>query len=140
VVGGGAAAVWGGSTTSGADPAVAAAVKAATSASVATLQGAYWIVLLERDPTSGEFRSLHGTATANGAGSLTLFSTSNTEGTIAVEPPQPTTYTVAADGTLTVDAGGNGLRGGVSQDGSFAVVGGGTAIGSSPTIVLLCRK
>lgn len=140
VAAGGRAAVWGGSTTSGEAPVMSVVVKEATSAGLATLQGAYWMVLLERNPGSDDFRSLSGTATSNGAGSLTLLATSNTEGVIAAEPLQTTTYTVTANGKLTVDAGGSVLVGGVSQDGSFAVVGGGTAAGTNPMIVLLCRK
>jgi hypothetical protein len=64
----------------------------------------------------------------------------NTEGVITSEPPQTTTYTVAANGKFTVDAGGNVLQGGISQDGRYAVLGGGTVAGSEPTLVLLVRK
>jgi hypothetical protein len=140
VAAGGLVGIWSGGLEAGSTPIMVAAVKAATSAGLATLQGSYWIVLLERDQGSREFRSIHGSAVANGAGSVTLFSTSNSEGVFVTEAPQTTTYTVAADGTLTVDAGGSGLRGGISQDGSFAVLGGGTLAGSNPTICLLCRK
>jgi hypothetical protein len=137
----GVLAVWAGGTDAfDPVPAVAVALRAATSAGPATFRGEYWIVSLARDPASGEFRSLHGTASANGAGSVTLASVANTEGVITSEPPQTTTYTVAANGKFTVDAGGNVLQGGISQDGRYAVLGGGTVAGSEPTILLLLRK
>ena len=140
VADGGAVAIWGGATNGPESPGIAVAIKAASAAGLATLQGSYWIVGLARDPVSDDFRSFHGTAVADGIGNVTLLSTSNTEGVIATEPPQPTTYTVAPNGKLTVAAGGDALVGGVSADGRFAVVGGGTTPGSEPTICVLCRK
>jgi hypothetical protein len=133
--------LWSGNMSSGGTPpAVAAALREATSAGLATFQGEYWIVCLARDPVSGDFRSFHGTASANGAGSVILTSTANTEGTITAEPPQTTTYSVAANGKFTVDAGGDAIQGGISQDGKYAILGGGTVAGSAPTICVLCRK
>jgi hypothetical protein len=140
VFAGGQAAIWGGSTTAGPGPEIGVAVKEATSAGLATLQGAYWLVLLERDPVSDDFRSLHGTAMADGAGNLTLLATSNTEGVLAAEPLQTTTYSVGAAGKLAVDAGGSLLVGGVTQDGSFAAIAGGITPGSNPTIAIFRRK
>jgi hypothetical protein len=140
VVAGGAVALWGGSTNDGQSPVVTVVIRESTGAGLATLEGAYWLVLLERDAGTGEFRSLHGTATADGAGALTLLATSNVEGVLAPEPLQTTTYTVSPIGRLTVDAGGSALVGGVSQDGSFAALGGGTAPGSNPTLAILARK
>jgi hypothetical protein len=140
VVDGGSAAIWGGSTTGTSSPAMFVAVKEAASTTVATLQGAYWAVAIERDPVSDEFRSLHGTATADGAGGLTLLATVNTEGVLAPEPLQSTVYAVTASGQLTIDPAGSALVGGVTQDGSFAAVAGGTTPGSNPILLILRRK
>lgn len=137
---GGDVAVWAGSTTDMQSPNLLVALRAPASAGPGTLQGAYWAVLLERDPGSDEFRSLYGTVTADGVGGITLAATSNTEGVLAVEPPQSTTYSVSPGGKLSVDAGGNLLAGGITGDGRYAALGGGLAAGSNPTIVLLCRK
>jgi hypothetical protein len=140
VIKGGAVAVFGGSVTAGDAPGLLVFVRAAVSASDATFQGAYWAVTLSRDAVTGEFRSQTGTVTSDGAGNLTLEAVSNTEGTFVVEPPQPATYGVAADGTLTVGGGGHTMVGAITEDGSFAVAGGGTSPGSDPILVLLCRK
>jgi hypothetical protein len=140
VVNGSSAAIWGGSTTDTTAPSVLVAVKHAASSTVATLQGAYWIVSIQRDPITDEFVSFHGTATADGAGGISLLVTTNTEGVLAAQPLQSTAYAVTASGQLTIDPANSALVGGVSQDGSFAAVAGGTTLGSNPILVILRRK
>jgi hypothetical protein len=136
----GALALWAGSTDASAPTSITFAVREATSAGLGTFQGAYWIVVFERDPIGAEFRSLTGTATSSGTGSVSFVGTSNTEGTIAAEPASATTYTVTPNGRLTVAAGGSNFAGGVTGDGRFAVLGGGTTGGSWPSLVVFCRK
>jgi hypothetical protein len=140
VLSGGAVAVWAGSTTATENPAIHVAVKAGATAGLSTLQGEYWAVAIRRDPVTDDFTSLTGTVTSDGVGGVTLLATANTEGVITVDPPQPTTYLLSATGQLTIDPAGSVLVGGVTQDGSFAAVAGGTSPGSDPILLILCRK
>jgi hypothetical protein len=140
VSGDGAVGLWGGGLVAGQLVATVIAVRETSAAGPGTFQGRYWVVSFERDPAGGDFRSFTGTATSDGSGGLTLVGTSNTEGVIAAEPPGATTYTVTPTGRLTVDAGGSVLAGGVTADGRFAALGGGTTLGSPPTLVVLARK
>jgi hypothetical protein len=140
VVEGGDLAVFGGGITTGQMPATMVLLRAATAASAATFSGSYWIVSLSRDASTGDYRSLTGTLTADGAGALTLVGTSDTEGALVDEPAATAAYSVAADGTLTVNDGATTLVGGVTADGRFAVLGGAVTSGSDPTLAILCRK
>ena len=140
VVKGGAVAVFGGAVSGDDGPGMLVLVRGASGASNATFRGAYWVVTIARDAVTGDFRSQWGTVTTDGAGNLTLTAVANLEGTFSTVPPQAATYSVAANGTLTVIGGGNTMVGAVTQDGSFAVAGGGTNAGSDPILVLLCKK
>jgi hypothetical protein len=138
VVSGGDLAIWGGSTTAAQSPGLLVVARAATSASLATFQGDYWIVRLARNPVLGGYASSVGSATADGAGGLSLELTTNDEGTV-ISGAGTTTYTVAGDGALTIGFS-QPLPGGITEDGRFAVLGGASGTAASPSICLLVRK
>lgn len=130
----------GGSTTDTQAPRSFAMVRPSTAASLATFSGTYAIVGLQYEVTSGEYTSLTGTATADGAGSLTVAFTENKEGTIATPAPDTVAYSVAPDGGLTVLTGGESFLGGVSPTGDYAVLGGATTSGPLLGYFVLVRQ
>jgi hypothetical protein len=137
VVAGGALAIWGGPTTAG-GPALIVVVRAATSATLATLSGDYWFVRVARNVVTGDYLGITGTLTADGLGNYTVSATTNNEGSIA-EGSTASTYTVAADGVLVLSFG-QPNPGGITQDGRFAILGGALGPLAPPAIGLLVRK
>ena len=137
---GGDLVIVGGATTDTQAPRSFAMVRPSTAASLATFSGTYAIVGLQYEVTSGAYTSLTGTATADGAGSLTVAFTENKEGTITMQPPDTVAYSVAPNGGLTVLTGGESFRGGVSPTGDYAVLGGTTTSGPVLGYFLLVRQ
>jgi hypothetical protein len=128
-----------GGTTGGEIPVVLAFVKAASSASLSTFSGSYAVVSFELDAVLGLI-SVTGLADADGSGAVTRTGTANTDGVIAASPALPGTYTVSPDGTVHLTAAGDTFLGGISQDGQFVVLGGGTNAGSNPTFQVYVRR
>jgi hypothetical protein len=123
-----------GSEQAGGFPTILVFLRAATTASVATFSGTYAMVELRYAASITTFSSITATAQADGAGAFSFAGTQNEEGTIAPILGN-STYTVAADGALTIDS----IRGAVSPDGRFAVLG---TVGANfgPSIRLLVRR
>jgi hypothetical protein len=138
VVAGGALGIWGGSTTANHQPALLVVVKAGLSATLATLRGEYWVVLLIRRAPTGGYISGYGEATADGLGGLALTRRLNLEG-MSNAGTEPGTYTVGAGGTLGLALGSVALVGGISDDGRFALAGGELDT-AGPMLYLLVRK
>ena len=65
----------------------------------------------------------------------------NVDGVVGPWPAAVTndSYTVAADGTLSVTTAGTTLVGGVSPSGDYAVLAGGTTLGSLPQLWFMVR-
>ncbi len=105
------------------------------SASNATLSGTYQLVGIERE--SGGFTSLTGSAEANGSGSITASFTRNSDGFISISGPDVVPYSVAADGTLTVDGA---LTGGVAPGGAYGLIAGPTTGTDGPRMFVLMRR
>lgn len=133
--------IAGGGTTNGDDPLMSFLVRGGTGLNDSALSGEYWVTGIESDPGTA-FTSFSGTISANGAGALSIAATQFDE--ISVSPlAGAATYSVAADGILTVNRTGlplENIRGAVSPDGRFAVMVGGSENGSRPILMVLCRK
>jgi hypothetical protein len=138
---GGSVAVLGGAVEpAGALPAVQVFVRASAAATSATFAGSYWFVALMRDPVTREYRTLTGSAEADGGGTASWTATANLEGRVTPGIVDAGAYAVAADGALTLETVSGTLSGGVSEDGRFAVLGGGTTAGTPPAIWFFARK
>jgi hypothetical protein len=119
-------------------------VKQAAAASAATFSGPYHMAALEADVAPvpiPHWSTLVGEASADGAGTLTLASAAalGDHGLVTVLPPgitQP--YTVAVDGTMTL-ATAVSLRGGITADGRFAVLAGGSVNTEDVQLFLFVR-
>lgn len=118
-------------------PALTVFLKKGSGMNASAFSGSYFFVALESDPTSShQWRGTTGLATADGTGTLSIGSTTvNTDGVIT-QPTSSRPFTVGADGTLTSQT----EVGGVSQDGRFAFLCGGTTANSSPAIYVFIRQ
>jgi hypothetical protein len=132
--------LFGGSSAPGALAGLLLFVKAATSASNATFQGDYCMVGFSFDFATPAMRSFTGVLSADGAGNATAQGTANVQGTIAPTLAASHTYSVAADGTLTLTTPEGTFVGGVSPSGDFAIVGGPDTDGADPGTYLLVRR
>jgi len=132
-----------GGNTAGDDPAMVLLMRAGSGSSTATFSGSYWVVGVELNLGGGNFESTYGTATADGAGGLTIAATVH-NGTTLNPIAGTALYSVAPDGTLVLNrsgvAGTEDLTGAVSPDGRIAMIGGGAVLGSNPVLFVLCRK
>jgi hypothetical protein len=131
--------VCGGANASSDPPGLMLLVRSATSASNATLSGDYFMVGLSYDFATPAMRSFGGGLAADGAGNALAQGTTNTEGTIGSTLPASLTYSVTADGTLTLVTPDGTFVGGVSPSGTYAVVGGPNTLGADPAIYVLVR-
>lgn len=118
-------------------------VKVAAGASNGTFSGTYLVAGIQSDPDSGNaYATFVGRAVADGAGNLTVQpGQQNEEGTISMSSGDATTYSVAADGSLTVDK----LLGAVSTDGRWGFLAGETDDGDGmtterPSLFVLIRQ
>lgn len=112
-------------------------VRHATSASLETLRGAYWIAGVFY---GGFLTSLSGTVEFDGNGGGTFrYRALSTEGEV-VEEEASISYQVTANGTFTLFVGTQQIRGAVTGDGRFAAIGGGANNGSFPQLHVLVRK
>ncbi len=121
-------------------------IRQSTAASASTLSGNYHIGALFADAPPApppDFSSFTGTGSSDGVGTLTtnVGGTINVDGVVTTWPPAVTneSYTVSANGTLTLTTAGTTLVGGVSPTGDYAVVSGGTTMGSLPRLWFLVR-
>jgi hypothetical protein len=136
--------VVGGGSTTGSSPQVLAGVRVSMGAGDGAFDGTYCIVGIEFDGGLAHvFRSFSGTAVADGAGAVAFSGNTNAEGVVVAEAPfadtSSTTYAVAANGTLTVPTNVGTMQGAVSEDGRFALIGGGVSPGSRTAFYLLVR-
>ena len=129
------------STATGSNPEVTCLLKTGGSYSPMTFSGNYHLGLLVADP--GAYLSFW-TTTAQGAlapdgsgGGALPVHMSNSGGNVGVSAGGPLTYSVAADGTLTITVQGGTAEGGILADGSFAVAAGTTAPGFARLLALI---
>jgi hypothetical protein len=136
---GGEVAVWGGPVTDGRPPTLFLALRTSQGVTPATFRGDYWAVSFARELGTSQFAARLGTATADGQGNVRLQLVANRNGTLVL-PPEDTalTYDVGSNGALVLN--GPELFGGLTEDGRFAVLGGGVLEGSDPTVLVLRRK
>jgi hypothetical protein len=141
VLPGGDFAILSGGTVAGEDPAGLVLVRQQASASVASLQGIFTIVGVAYDLGLATIESVTGTFTADGAGAYGFQGTLHRPATgITAFGPNAGTYAVAANGQVTVNAGGLQLRGAVSPNGEFAFFGGSITAGEDPQLYVLVRR
>jgi len=138
VVRGGDVALLGGGIVSMQNPALFVLVRAGATATTSSLAGTWGVVGFERQAGMGDFSSSTGRAVADAAGNVSLTLTVDREGTILTPPPSAATWSAGPDGALTLTNGAV-LVGGVSPNGDFAVVSGGTADGDDPALLLFVR-
>lgn len=142
VLPGGELAVLSGGTTEPASPYLWVLVAASTDATVAQLDGTYFVVGIELDHSTQDpaTRVYTGTASADGAGGLAPDLRMREEHTSSGISPLWSGYTVAADGRLEVTTpAGERWVGGVAPSGRFAVFAGDTAVGNEPVLFFLFR-
>lgn len=102
-------------------------------------EGTYWLVGTKDALGGTATTSAVGTATADGAGNLTVVTIENEEGLIGGSEA-PTTYTVSPGGSILLgSAPGPVSPGAISPDGRFGFVSGGEA-GESPQLFVLVRQ
>lgn len=126
------------STSATSDPAIMILVKKAGTLSDADLDGAYWIATLGWKPGVNRHDTEVGSGTFNGAGNVTVTLTDNEEGVISTGGGGAATYSIAADGTLTLNTGDT-FTGGVLLGGQIAI-GATTSGGSDPEIFVAIKK
>lgn len=137
---GGELVLAGGAIDSGDFPALQVMIKHSTGASAATVNGSYFIAGLQHDPGTPAYVSLTGRAVANGAGGVDVTFTENEEGTITTSPSDSATYTVAANGAMTVTTGGGeAYLGAVTPTGDAMMLGGPNTVGADPGFFFLIR-
>lgn len=135
-------AVIAGGTNDGENPHFLVFVMQPTGATSALFSGSYFAVGLEYDDSTQQpvMRSYEGTVSPDGSGSVTATFTRNEEKTITGVSPLWTGYTVDPDGTMTVTTASMGtLEGGVSADGRFALLAGGSGAGENPIFFFLYK-
>lgn len=121
-------------------------IRQSAAASASTLSGNYHIGAFFADAPPApppNFSSFTGTGSSDGVSTLTtnVGGTINIDGAVTSFPLAVTndSYTVSADGTLTLTTAGTTLVGAVSPTGDYAVVAGGTTAGSLPQLWFLVR-
>jgi hypothetical protein len=133
-------------STDGAAPCLLVLIRQSTAASASTLSGDYHIgaCLADASAPPPNFSSFTGTGSSDGVGTVTtnMGGTINVDGAVGPFPAAMTndTYTVAADGTLSVTIAGTTLVGSVSPTGDFAVLSGGRTMGSFPSSGSSCAS
>jgi len=131
VLDGGDVAIAAGGSSPGDVPFMSFLMRHATSASLATFAGTYHVVGFVKSlgPT---YDAVVGAIVADGSGNVTFTLKRNQDGVVAYFPAVGATYTVEPDGALKVLGWLGGLTGGVLQDGSMGILGGGTLPGDAP--------
>jgi hypothetical protein len=126
-------------TNSGDDPFVNVALRRGTGVTQATFEGVYSVTQyggLSIATTFGKAITLF----AYGDGTFSVIFTKNAQGTITTNNTDDGSYTVAADGTLTLtDSEGNVYNGAISADGNALVLGSVTS-NESPAIFVGVRQ
>jgi hypothetical protein len=120
-------------------PEIVALIKRGSGFSDASLSGAYHFSGFA--VSFGSTFSYFGVITFDGIGSAALNLGFNIEG--AISPPAPTTatYSVAADGQVTLTfTGGDAYTGTILPDGGLALLGGSTINGQAPAALALVPK
>ena len=140
VLAGGGVVLLAGGNAAGASPGVLALVRASFGAGGASFAGTYGVVSFEVDPVLGAV-SVTGRVEADNSG-VVRTGTTDTNGTVAPSAPwSATSFVVTSDGGLVLfDVDGHTLDGAVSDDGRYAILGGGTSSGSRPTFQVLVRE
>jgi hypothetical protein len=134
----GGMALLSGGISNGEAPLAIAITPTTVGATDGTFTGTYQLIGIERDGDG--YTSLTGSVVANGSGVLTASFTRNTDGSISTSGPDLLTYSVAADGTLTVDPVVDMFVGGVSPTGDYAFLSGPSAPASNPKFFVLMRR
>lgn len=131
--------------TDGEAPCLLVLIRRSDSASASVLSGNYHIgaFLADAGAPPPHFSSFTGTRSADGVGTVTTNAggTINIDGVVGSFPAAMTndSYTVAADGTLSVTLATTTLVGAVSPTGDYAVLAGGMTVGSLPQLWFLVR-
>ena len=134
--------IAGGDILSPIDPMIYVGIPHTTRVSLATFQGQYWSIATQTragaPPDDNASMVSLSTVNIDGQGGIFYETTlRNTEGQIDSSSGADT-YTVTADGTLTL--GGGVTRGGITGSGSFAFVAGDLRDGLDPTFRVFIRK
>jgi hypothetical protein len=125
-------------TNSGDDPFVNVAVRQGTGVTQTTFEGVYSVAEYAGSTVTGIFGKAI-TLFAYGNGTFFITQTKNSDGTVGTSNDSGT-YTVAADGTLTItDADGIVVTGAISADGNALVLGNITS-GQTPSIWVGVRQ
>lgn len=125
-------------TNSGDDPFVNVAVRQGTGVTQTTVEGVYSVAEYAGSTVTGIFGKAI-TLFAYGNGTFFITQTKNSDGTVGTSNDSGT-YTVAADGTLTItDADGIVVTGAISADGNALVLGNITS-GQTPSIWVGVRQ
>lgn len=134
-----------GATVAGPATCLVVLIRQSTAASASTLSGDYHIgaFLADASAPPPNFSSFTGTGSSDGVSTVTtnMGGTINVDGVVGPWPAAVTndSYTVAADGTLSVTIAGTTLVGAVAPTGDYAVLTGGTTMGSFPQLWFLVR-
>lgn len=135
-----------GATVAAGPPCLFVLIRQSAAASASTLSGNYHIGAFFADAPPApppNYSSFTGTGSSDGVSTLTtnVGGTINIDGGVTSFPLAVTndSYTVSADGTLTLTTVGTTLVGAVSPTGAYAVVAGGTTTGSLPQLWFLVR-
>ncbi len=125
----------------GSTPGIMMMIRREGSFGLASLNGVYHVCALLYDFGPPHLEAWWGTATFNGAGGATFSFVANEDGTITPPAGGPTAYTVAADGTMTINAPpGAVYEGGILLGGDLAIVSGSTTATRDPGVLIFIRQ
>ncbi|MDJ0523114.1 MAG: hypothetical protein QNJ90_13680 [Planctomycetota bacterium] len=132
--------VVGGCVTTTAPPSAAALIKAGSGFSSASLSGDYHFTRFTVDG-SGDVVTSYGTASFNGAGSVTVQRTVNTEGVISTPVGVAASYVVQPNGLFSFTLpGGETYIGAIATGGELALAAGSTVNGDEPRAYAFLRE
>jgi hypothetical protein len=136
---GGDVVIASGSTTATGPPALFALLRAGTSMTNAAFDGTYHTVGFARDMSTFEHRCLSGATVSDGAGGFAWFVQSKEEtGPVTLESDGGL-YNILTNGTLFASTPTDELRGAVTPNGNFAVLGRISGVSPDPTFWFLFR-
>ena len=108
---------------------------------MSVLSGTYAMAFFASEPAGMVTRSGWGTATFDGGGIGSVTFGQNVEGLPVIESNAPATYSITANGSLTLHLDGTYTAlGAVTSDGELAVVAGGTDDTEAPGLYVFVRK
>ncbi len=125
----------------GVQPAMTIITRQEGSFDLTSLNGVYHLCALFYDFSGPELEAWWGTVTFDGAGNTQVTFERNEGGNFQAQQMTATTYTVAANGTATLDSiPGSTYEGGVLLGGDLVVLGGSTVNARDPGLIILIRE